>query len=188
MAKNLLQEYLQKRGLALPIYETMPHPYGNSILWQSSVHLYDGRSFTGSSSANKVTAELSAAQIAYNTLTGQQASELSTARTTYEARVTEPSDRRTPEDRSYVLQRTVGQFVVQSRYDHGVFLSVLRPMPTLDPPQRTNHGAFRVLPRSFRPQPRPAHTSTRKIGSCWWSIRRICTSSLRRPRQPSRAA
>lgn len=65
-AKNILQEYFQKRQLSLPIYNTYQSGSIN-IRWNSTVTLDDGRSASGSASS-KVAAEQLAAQEALNLL------------------------------------------------------------------------------------------------------------------------
>mgnify|MGYP000443903545 CR=1 FL=1 len=60
-SKNRLQEYYQKRGLRLPVYDTTQTGAG---LFQSRVTLSTGGTFTGEPSQNKRAAELSAATVA----------------------------------------------------------------------------------------------------------------------------
>jgi hypothetical protein len=66
-SKNELQEYMQKRKLALPTYETMRHGgTDHEPLWISQVTLHDGSKCIGVQSFTKKLAECSAASKVLN--------------------------------------------------------------------------------------------------------------------------
>lgn len=69
--KNKLQEYFQKKYLAIPKYNTRrTGGTDHQPEWISDIELYDGRKFTGSSKSTKSQAENSVAQICYNNIVG----------------------------------------------------------------------------------------------------------------------
>lgn len=61
--KNRLQEYFQKQGKPLPQYETVRvDGTDHRPVWQSCVHLYDGKKYIGDPDISKTKAEISAAE------------------------------------------------------------------------------------------------------------------------------
>ncbi|KAG2689917.1 hypothetical protein I3760_09G162600 [Carya illinoinensis] len=65
--KNLLQEFVQKEGLGLPVYDTIKSGEAHAPIFVSTVEI-DGKVFKGQETRNKKQAEMSAAKVAYTTM------------------------------------------------------------------------------------------------------------------------
>ncbi|KAF5475705.1 hypothetical protein F2P56_007481 [Juglans regia] len=65
--KNLLQEFVQKEGLGLPVYDTIKSGEPHAPIFVSTVEI-DGKVFKGQETRNKKQAEMSAAKVAFTTM------------------------------------------------------------------------------------------------------------------------
>lgn len=96
LAKNNLQEYLQKRNLPLPTYSTFEinSEYSHVPLFKSILSLYDGKEYIGMSGdiyanipGNKKEAEANAAILAYERLKGANQLPIPTKRLLFKQKV-----------------------------------------------------------------------------------------------------